>query len=101
MTYEEYKEDLGKLTKAVRSKHPIFAHKLRLEELHTEQKKAGIAAWKARADIINDGDLDGLLYDKLSETREDLRVARLQLRDITETITEYKRNEHWGVAENV
>ena len=64
------------------------------------EREAKIAECVKDAAIFYNGDTVGMLYDKLSETIEDLRVARLQLRDMTETITGYKNNEPWMVAEN-
>ena len=60
VTYEFYKENIGKLRKEVRSKFKYFGMKLKYEEEQALNRQTGISSWakakfprSARGQIIN------------------------------------------------
>jgi len=95
MTYQFYKDNIGKLTKEVRAKFKFLGMKLRYEEEQELLRKTGIHAWVKRAAILNDGDTIGLLYDKLQESKEENRKQGLIIMDLKKQLED---NEPWQVA---
>ena len=98
MTYEFYKENVGKLTKEERARFSLLGAKLRLEEQQEELRQAGIAAYVAKANILRKGDIAGLLYDKVKELEKTIMLKDEQLKMKNEIIAHYKEKEPWRVA---
>ena len=101
MTYEFYKENFGKMTKVMRNNQPIWRRRLQLELQAEEARLVGIASWRARADALNEGDIVGLLYDKLQEAKEIILKQEKELTFKEEVIQEYKRKEPYEGYKNV
>lgn len=94
MTYQFYKDNIGKLTKEVRAKFKYFGMQLQLEERQAEERQAGIKALKTRADILGN-DLAGLLYDKLQKEKEACHIKDLAIRALKEQVKNYQDKEPW------
>ena len=75
MTYKFYKENEGKLTREERARFSLLGARLRHEEQVAEVRQTGLAVWRARANLLNKGDLEGLLYDIVQ--RRDAEIKRL------------------------
>ena len=101
MTYQFYKENVGKLRKEVRSKFKDFGMQLQYEEQKALERQVGIDSWKVRADVLNGGDLVGLLYDQLQSKKEMIRIKDISIRKLTKTVEVIKLKEAGFTAEEI
>ncbi len=98
MTYQFYKDNIGKLTKKQRGKYKSLGLQLKHEEWKEEYRQTGISSWRKRAEILNDGDTVGLLYDTLQTEKDKTHRQGVEIRMMKEQLKEYRDKEPWHVG---